>query len=86
MQRSTPRRLIRRTPRFAVTPDGVVIIRRRPFVATCHALGDAIERLDRLLDNIPAYLHDGHHRRWWRHGQWGCRLHFSRVWLPLQDV
>jgi hypothetical protein len=32
--------------------------------------------LDELLDRIPSY-EDG---RWYRYGDWGCRLRLDRIW------
>ena len=40
-----------------------------------------IERLDTLLDAIPIY-EDG---RWWRYGDWGCRLQLHRLWWRLGE-
>lgn len=37
------------------------------------------ERLDTLLDKIPAYSWS--ERRWYRYGYWGCRLGVARRFL-----
>jgi hypothetical protein len=36
-----------------------------------------VEQLDVLLDKIPAY-EDG---RWYRYGDWGCRLQLGKFWM-----
>jgi hypothetical protein len=36
---------------------------------------------DELLDRVPAY-EDG---RWYRRGDWGCRLGLHRWWWPETD-
>jgi hypothetical protein len=78
--------MLKRSTRFAATADGSVVIRRRPVVSVCHAIGEAIEYFDALLDAIPAYSQDGERLRSSRHGHWGCRLRLHRIWLPLQDA
>jgi hypothetical protein len=37
---------------------------------------------DVALDNVPCY-EDG---RWYRYGDWGCRLRLARLWWPDEDV
>lgn len=37
---------------------------------------------DEVLDRVPAY-EDG---RWYRHGQWGCRLGLHRFWWPGDEA
>jgi hypothetical protein len=44
-------------------------------------LSTLIERLDTLLDAIPIY-EDG---RWWRYGDWGCRLQLHRLWWRMDE-
>jgi hypothetical protein len=78
--------MLKRSARFAATADGSVVIRRRPVVSLCHAIGEAIEYVDALLDAIPAYSQEGERRRWYWHGHWVCRLRLHRIWLPLQDA
>lgn len=78
--------LLKRSARFAVAVDGTVTVRRRPLVTACHLLGDALERFDGVLDEVPAYVSDGSRRRWHQHGCWGCRLRLSKLWLPLLDA
>lgn len=41
----------------------------------------AVWILDESLDLIPAYEQG----RWYRYGQWGCRLHLWKFWWPLDD-
>lgn len=36
---------------------------------------------DTALDHLPAY-EDG---RWYRYGDWGCRLRLHRVWWPGEE-
>ena len=46
-----------------------------------HDVRTLIERLDTLLDAIPIY-EDG---RWWRYGDWGCRLQLHRLWWRVDE-
>jgi hypothetical protein len=78
--------MLKRSARFAATADGSVVISRRSVVSLCHAIGEAIEYVDALLDAIPAYSQDGERRRWYRHGHLGCRLRLHWIWLPLLDA
>lgn len=83
---------MKRSARFAVGSDGVVSLRRRPFVTAVHALGWAIEWIDGRLDDIPGCERDHVGKpffRGWefcRNGQWGCRLELHRIWAPLTDA
>lgn len=45
------------------------------------AAGNAAERLCAFLDKIPHYQ-DG---RWYRYGDWGCRMRISRIWARWGD-
>ena len=36
----------------------------------------AVWVLDETLDAVPTYEHG----RWYRYGQWGCRLRLARFW------
>jgi hypothetical protein len=44
-------------------------------------IGNASVYLCAALDAIPC-REDG---RWYRHGQWGCRWGFSRLWARWVD-
>lgn len=40
-----------------------------------------VEWLDETLDKIPEYR-DG---RWYRYGDWGCRLGLGKLWVDTSD-
>lgn len=44
-------------------------------------VASAAEWVCGVLDAIPAY-EEG---RWWRYGDWGCRMRISRIWARWGD-
>lgn len=74
------------SPRFKVTPDGVAVARRRPVITACGVLATVVEWADGQLDMVPSWEYDGERWRLYRSGGWGCRMHFCRLWDPLDEV
>jgi hypothetical protein len=56
-------------------------LRERLLARPLTALRSAVWLLDVILDGIPA-CEDG---RWYRYGEWGCRLRLHRFWWPDAD-